>query len=127
MGLMGIARFSATKKEATKWENNDITTKILSLKLSATCFCLIRQCFLGTNTDHSRNGKHASFVGHDGFSIDNVFCKNNLFSKFMIQLGFQQQHLVLNVTYSFSSNSRSTRAIFEFQKLSSLLEIAQNI
>ena len=82
------------KKEATKWENNDIATKILSLKLSAACFCLIWLCFLGTNTVHSRNGKHPSFVGNDGFSIDIVYCKNNLFCTYTIQLSFQQQPLL---------------------------------
>ena len=35
--------------------------------------------------------------------------------------------LHINVIYRFSSISRSTRAIFKFQKLRSLLEIAQNI
>ena len=33
----------------------------------------------------------------------------------------------INVIYCFSSTSRSTKAIFQFQKLRSLLEIAQNI
>ena len=42
--------------------------------------------------------------------------------------GWEKYHKrPFNVIYRFSSISKSTRAIFKFQKLRSLLEIAQNI
>ena len=44
-----------------------------------------------------------------------------------VQFGLWLRLFHVNVIYRFSSISRSTRAIFKFQKLRSLLEIAQNI
>ena len=48
-------------------------------------------------------------------------------SKQVCKLAFHIKILAFNVIYRFFSIARSTRAIFKFQKLRSLLEIAQNI